>query len=62
MGAWHTRGLRGSVLEECINFTNDYYRQKGIAVNLGQAVRIGPRRVAHPRLGRRALPGPLRVG
>ena len=32
MGAWHTRGLRGSVLEECINFTNDYYRQKGIAV------------------------------
>ena len=32
MGTWHTRGLRGSVLEECINFTNDYYRQKGIAV------------------------------
>ncbi len=32
MGAWHTRGLRGSVLEECINFTNEYYRQHGIAV------------------------------
>ena len=32
MGAWHTRGLRGSVLEDCINFTNEYYRQHGIAV------------------------------
>ena len=32
MGAWHTRGLRGSVLEDSINFTNEYYRQHGIAV------------------------------
>ena len=32
MGAWHTRGLRGSVLEDCINFTNEYYRHHGIAV------------------------------
>ena len=32
MGAWHTRGLRGSVLEDCITFTNEYYRQHGIAV------------------------------
>jgi len=32
MGAWQTRGLRGSVLEDCINFTNDYYRQHNIAV------------------------------
>lgn len=32
MGAWNTRGLRGSVLEECINFTNQYYRQHKLAV------------------------------
>lgn len=32
MGAWQTRGLRGSVLEDCINFTNDYYRQHKLAV------------------------------
>lgn len=32
MGAWQTRGLRGSVLEDCINFTNDYYRQHRLAV------------------------------
>ncbi len=32
MGAWHTRGLRGSVLEDCINFTNEYYRRHGLAV------------------------------
>ena len=32
MGAWNTRGLRGSSLEDCINFTNDYYRQHRLAV------------------------------
>ena len=32
MGAWNTRGLRGSALEDCINFTNDYYRQHRLAV------------------------------
>ncbi|MGL4790456.1 MAG: Holliday junction resolvase RecU [Anaerotignaceae bacterium] len=32
MGYWNSRGLRGSGLEEMINFTNDLYRQKGIAV------------------------------
>jgi len=29
---WKTRGLRGSVFEEMINFTNELYRQKGLAV------------------------------
>lgn len=32
MGYWNTRGLRGSTLEDTINFTNDTYRIKGIAV------------------------------
>ena len=32
MGYWHTRGLRGSSLEELINFTNDVYRQRGLAL------------------------------
>ncbi len=32
MSAWKTRGLRGSVLEELINRTNDQYRSKGLAL------------------------------
>jgi Penicillin-binding protein-related factor A, putative recombinase len=32
MGYWNTRGLRGSTLEEIINYTNELYRQEGIAV------------------------------
>ena len=32
MGYWNTRGLRGSTLEEKINFSNQLYRQEGIAV------------------------------
>lgn len=32
MGFWNTRGLRGSALEDLINFTNDYYRQRGLAL------------------------------
>ncbi len=32
MGFWNTRGLRGSSLETLINFTNDFYRQKGLAL------------------------------
>ncbi|MCI8342787.1 MAG: Holliday junction resolvase RecU [Firmicutes bacterium] len=32
MGYWSTRGLRGSVLEDIINFTNNFYRNKGLAV------------------------------
>lgn len=32
MGYWNSRGLRGSGLEELINFTNETYRQKGIAL------------------------------
>lgn len=32
MGYWNTRGLRGSMLEELINLTNDLYREKGLAL------------------------------
>ena len=32
MGTWHTRGLRGSGLEELVNHTNDRYREKKLAL------------------------------
>ena len=32
MGTWNTRGLRGSTLEELINFTNEKYREHGMAL------------------------------
>lgn len=32
MGTWKTRGLRGSTLEDMINFTIDKYRENGIAL------------------------------
>ena len=28
MATWNSRGLRGSSLEELINYTNEYYREK----------------------------------
>lgn len=32
MGTWNSRGLRGSVLEEMINYTNEKYREKNLAL------------------------------
>jgi recombination protein U len=32
MASWNSRGLRGSMLEEMINFTNLKYREKGLAL------------------------------
>ncbi|WP_058485089.1 Holliday junction resolvase RecU [Defluviitalea phaphyphila] len=32
MAYWNTRGLRGSTLEELINYTNEIYRSKGLAI------------------------------
>jgi len=32
MGTWNSRGLRGSVLEEMINYTNEKYRSKELAL------------------------------
>ena len=32
MGTWKSRGLRGSTLEELINFTNDKYKEQGIGL------------------------------
>ena len=32
MATWKTRGLRGSAFESLINSTNEYYRQKGLAL------------------------------
>ena len=32
MGTWNSRGLRGSVLEEMVNYTNEKYREKKLAL------------------------------
>ncbi|MDD4692285.1 MULTISPECIES: Holliday junction resolvase RecU [Eubacterium] len=32
MGYWHSRGLRGSYLEDCINQSNQLYLDQGLAV------------------------------
>ena len=32
MATWNSRGLRGSVLEELINRSNDKYREKNLAL------------------------------
>ena len=32
MGTWKSRGLRGSGLEDLINYTNDIYKEKGLAL------------------------------
>lgn len=32
MATWNSRGLRGSTLEDLINFTNDTYREKGLGL------------------------------
>ena len=32
MATWSSRGLRGSTLEELVNRTNEYYREKGLAL------------------------------
>ena len=32
MSTWNSRGLRGSFLEDVINRTNEYYRERGIAL------------------------------
>lgn len=42
MAGWKTRGLRGSVLEDIINFTNERYKQQGIALFQKIATPITP--------------------
>ena len=32
MATWNSRGLRGSILEDMVNITNEKYREKGIAL------------------------------
>ena len=32
MATWNSRGLRGSALEEMINYTNDLYKEKHLAL------------------------------
>ena len=32
MATWNSRGLRGSLLEEMINITNEKYREGGLAL------------------------------
>lgn len=33
MGTWNSRGLRGSTLEDMINYTNTRYEEMGLALN-----------------------------
>ena len=45
MAHWNSRGLRGSSFEEIINFTNERYRQSGLAeVKAGSARFFMPER------------------
>ena len=32
MGSWNVKGLRGSVLEELVNYTNEKYRRQNLAL------------------------------
>ena len=32
MGTWNSRGLRGSILEDFVNRTNEYYMEKNLAL------------------------------
>ena len=32
MGTWNLKGLRGSVLEELVNHTNEKYKEQGLAL------------------------------
>ena len=32
MGTWKSRGLRGSTLEDMINYSNEQYREKKLAL------------------------------
>ena len=32
MGTWNSRGLRGSTLEDMINYTNTRYEEMGLAL------------------------------
>ena len=32
MGTWNSRGLRGSILEDMVNRTNEWYLEKGLAL------------------------------
>ena len=34
MGTWNSRGLRGSTLEDMINYTNTRYEEMGLALIL----------------------------
>ncbi len=47
MSYWNSRGLRGSALEETINFTNDWYRRKGLALLQKIPTPITPIEVDH---------------
>ena len=46
MATWNSRGLRGSVLEELINYANQKYKDKGLALNQKNPTPITPVRFA----------------
>ena len=47
MAHWNSRGLRGSSFEEIINFTNERYRQSGLALFQKIPTPITPVRMAY---------------
>ena len=47
MGTWKSRGLRGSALEEYINFTNEKYKEQGLALVQKIPTPITPVRMNH---------------
>ncbi len=47
--AWHTRGLRGSTLEELINRTNEKYRELGLALVQKIPTPITPINIDHDK-------------
>ena len=50
MPSWNSRGLRGSTLEECINLTNDKYRENQLALVQKVPTPIKPIRIdSHTR-------------
>ena len=52
MATWKTRGLRGSLLEDLINRTNEKYREQGLALIQKVPTPITPMQIDQPHRGR----------
>ena len=49
MGTWNSRGLRGSTLEDMINYTNTRYEEMGLALIQKVPTPITPVRIDKER-------------